>query len=346
MPSSSPTSPPTSLPTELLQGTFSYFTVQFEVAYLNNTDFYSSTVSTDTFQQSLSSLLDGVNSNDIEILSLSNHDYSLLPFSLRPPYISTDIKTNVYFFNSYVGSGRRLFYSQYDYYIHLLEQSIYPISDNFTDTIDYFATALACSPLQNVTVVGLTVITEATPLSRTVAPSEATTVAPNSAVGFGTGTAIIACSVVGAIVLIGGIFFGYRFFRRRNKKANSAFERWNQTYVDNEKSTISTDSIFHKNDDGEYQNDSNSDLFDNPKIMSGNANNRSVASKILAAQKNTGILQHKRSNSNIEVVEMVNPHVTDYFEDQHIENPIHQSGVIQDESNVGRISSSNRSDLL
>jgi hypothetical protein len=163
-------------------------------------------------------LLDGINSNNVEIKSLSNHDYSDLPLSLRPPYISTDIETNIYFFNSYVGSGRRLFYSQYDYYIYTLGQSIYPNSDNFTYILQNFANSLACQPLQSVSVVGFTIITEATPLSLSIAPSAPSTFGPATKVSNFT-TYIIIASVCTAVIIIGCFYGGYiRYIRRKGRE--------------------------------------------------------------------------------------------------------------------------------
>ena len=231
LPSGSPTRIPTSQPTEMLQGSFSYFTVQFEVAYLNSSDFYKSASTIDTLKQSISSILDGINSNNVEIKSEANHDYSYLPIIARPPYISTDIETNIYFFNSYVGSGRRLFYSQYDYYIYTLEQSIYPYSDNFTDILQYFAHSLACQPLKNVSVVGFTIITEATPLSLSIAPSAPSTFGPATQVSNFT-TYIIIASVCTAVIIIGCFYGGYiRYIRRKGRKATGAYARWNETYT-------------------------------------------------------------------------------------------------------------------
>ncbi len=139
--------------------------MQFEVAYYNNNTEMSTTCA-DAFQDSLAAVLEGV--IDVEVVAQTNHDYSYLPLSLQPPYESTDIMTTVFFYNSHLGGK---YYSQYDYYIHTLERSIYPYSDNFTDTVHYFTTALACAPLQNVTIASFTIVTAATAISKSTSPS-------------------------------------------------------------------------------------------------------------------------------------------------------------------------------
>ena len=235
VPSSQPTSIPTAPPTKMLQTSFAYFTVQFELAYLNSSDFYSSAVSTNTFQQTVASILDGISSINVQIKSLANHDYSDLPFLKQPTYAGTDIVTNIYFYNSYVGSGRRLFYSQYDYYIYSLDQSI--SSGNFTYNLQYFAQSLACGPLRNVSAISFTVITEATPLSLSVAPSAASTIGPAAKASNFT-TYIIIASVCTAVLIIGCIYGGYiRYIRRKGRKAVGAYARWNEMYTNFSDST-------------------------------------------------------------------------------------------------------------
>jgi hypothetical protein len=155
-----------------MQEAYSFFTVQFEVAYFNYSD--ASSLCRGAFEQSVQSMLDGV--DVAEVVSETNHDYSQLPMMLRPPYVSTDVRTKIYFFNSYIGDG---YYSKYNYYLHILEHAIYH-SDNFTELVEQYAGVSACIPLQNISVVSSSIITAATIISKSVQPTYSPTASPTS----------------------------------------------------------------------------------------------------------------------------------------------------------------------